>query len=267
MRILTFNVLVGGEERFDAIRSIVAAERPDLLVLQECVGWEDGERLRGLAAAVGIPDGDGHLVVGTANRRPSGRRYNVCLASRAPILRRAVHAPPSMAHCVVEVELESGGGGEPLLVLGTHLVAGDEDARLAEVDELLRLVPPGLLAVRDCLLVGDLNGLSRRDPYPADLADRLARAGIGKYGRPPRFEVVDRLEKAGWVDALRARPRSSRWATAPRGGAGVVVDTRSDYIMLSQPLAARLEWADVVETGTASDHHAVVALLDGRDGY
>ncbi|WP_344859340.1 endonuclease/exonuclease/phosphatase family protein [Planomonospora alba] len=264
MRVLSLNVLVGGEERFDEIRAIVAAERPDLIVLQECVGWEDGERLRELAEAVGIPAAEEHLVVGAANPRPSGRRYNVCVASRTPLRRHAVHAPPTVAHCVVEAELEPAGGGDPLLLLGTHLVAADEEARLAEVDELLRLLPPRLLAVRDCLLVGDLNGLSRHDPYPDDLAGRLAAAGIDKYGNPPRFAVIDRLEEAGWVDALRARPRSSRWATAPRGGGGVLVDTRSDYIMLSPPLASRLDWADVVETGTASDHHAVVARLDWR---
>ncbi|GAA2850442.1 hypothetical protein GCM10010517_07900 [Streptosporangium fragile] len=263
---MTFNVLNGGEDRFDRIRAIVAAERPDLLVFQECVGWEDGERLRAVAAAIGVPATGDHLVMGRANRRGSGRRYNVCLVSRPPILSHRVHAPSPMAHCLVEAEIAPAGDGPPLLVLGTHLVWTDERARLAEVDEILRLVPPAAVAERDCVLLGDLNALSRHDPHPADLGDRLAAAGIGKYGHPPRFDVMDRLEAAGWVDALRAAPRSPRWVTAPRERNGVRVDTRPDYVLVSRPLAARLAWADVVDTGTASDHHAVVAAVDrGRE--
>ncbi|MBB2908859.1 exodeoxyribonuclease-3 [Streptosporangium becharense] len=259
---MTFNVLNGGEDRFDRIREVVAAERPDLLVLQECVGWEDGERLHALAEALGVPADDDHLIMGLANRRGSGKRYNVCLVSRPRILSRRVHTPPWMAHCLVEAEVATAGDGPPLLVLGTHLVWKDEGARLTEVDEILRVVPPETLAERDCVLLGDLNALSRDDPYPADLGDRLIAAGIGKFGSPPRLDVMDRLHEAGWADALRAAPRSPHWATTPRERNGVRVDTRTDYVLLSPPLAARLAWADVVDVGTVSDHQPVVAVVE-----
>jgi len=56
------------------------------------------------------------------------------------------------------------------------------------------------------------------------------------------------------------RPRSSAWVTARRERDSEIVDTRSDYVLVSAPLAQRLVHADVV-VGAASDHHAVVAEL------
>lgn len=261
MKVMTLNVLLGGEDRFDALLAIVAAERPDLLVLQECVGWEDGASLRAVAEAAGVPADDGHTILGPANARPSGRRYNVCVVSRTPFTRRRVHTPPALAHCIVEAELALPGSDESLLLLAAHLVSSDEDARLTEVDELLALAPPQRLATRPCLLAGDLNALDRDDPYPVDLDRRLAAAGMHKYGHPPRFEAMARLRAAGWIDALQARPRSGRWVTARRDRRGVTVDARTDYILLSPPLAARLAGADVVDVGLASDHHALTAEL------
>ncbi|WP_437972399.1 endonuclease/exonuclease/phosphatase family protein [Sorangium sp. So ce260] len=256
---MTFNILSGGEDRFEAILAIIAAARPDLLVLQECVGWEDGARLRAVADALGAPAGERHAVLGIANPRPSGRRNHVGVVSRAPLVTARVHAPEALAHCLVEVELSLAG--EPLLVLGTHLNAGSEDRRLTEARWLLSLVPPARFAAGLWALAGDLNALSPRDPYPADLDARLAAAGIEKYGSPPRFDTMDTLEAFGWADALLLRPRSPRWATALRGRAGALVETRTDYVLLSPRLAGRLALAEVIDVGAASDHHAVVAEL------
>jgi exodeoxyribonuclease-3 len=261
MKVMTFNVLMGGGDRFDAICGILAAERPDVLVLEECLGWEDGARLRRVAEVIGVPADERHTVLGGANQRPSGRRFHVALVSRLPIARSVVHTPDDVAHCLVEAELDADG--EPLVVIGAHLHANDEDSRLVEVDALLRIVPPDALRSGNWVLGGDLNSISRHDPYPHDLDEHLARAGVHKYGHPPRFDVMDRLYAAGWLDALRERPNGQRWVTArrARGEVGAVVDTRSDYVLVSPALLPRLVAADVVEVGRASDHHAVVAEL------
>ena len=261
MKVMTLNVLLGGEERFDAIRGILAAERPDLLVLEECLGWEDGARLSAVAEAIGVPADADHAVLGAANARPSGRRHHVALLSRAPIAWSRVHTPREVAHCLVEAEIDHGGA--PLRVLGAHLHANNEDSRLIEARALLSIAPPDALRGEAWILCGDLNSIVRHDPYPPDLDDQLDRAGVHKYGHPPRFDVMDRLLAAGWIDALHERPRSDRWVTArrERGQAGAVVDTRSDYVLVSALLAPRLLSADVIDVGSASDHHAVVAEL------
>ncbi len=233
MRLLTLNVLLGGEDRFDAICALLARARPDVLVLQECVGWEDGVRPRRVAGAIGVPADEAHVLLGHATPRPSGARYHVCVISRVPFGERHVHP---LTHCAVEVTVG------PLRVVGAHLAARDEDTRLAELPALMR---PG------AVIAGDLNALSRHDPYPADLDARMRAAGIDKYGHPPRFDVTDRLFAAGWTDTLRG---GARWATAVRKG----VETRTDYVLVPAGLAATGEMIDV---GGASDHHAVVATL------
>lgn len=258
MRFVTFNVLVGGEDRLDAICALLASARPDLLVLQECVGWEDGRALRAVAEAIGVPRLDRHVTLGVAHARPSGQRYNVGILSRAPLERVALHTR-NLAHCVVEAHVELDG--EDVVVLATHLVSTDEDARLAEVAELVRIAPPEAIAKGRYVLAGDLNALARHDPYPSDLDDRLARAGMEKYGHPTRFDVMDRLFAAGWLDALHVKPASTRWITARRERNGEVIETRTDYVLLSPVLAPKLASADVIDAGDASDHDAVTATL------
>jgi endonuclease/exonuclease/phosphatase (EEP) superfamily protein YafD len=49
MKVMTLNILMGGEDRMEALLGLLAHARPDVLVLQECLGWEDGERLRQVA--------------------------------------------------------------------------------------------------------------------------------------------------------------------------------------------------------------------------
>lgn len=249
MRALTLNVLFGGEDRFTALCDVVKSAAPDVVILQECVGWEHG-RHREMAAALGFPVDN--ALLGLGNPRPSGTRYNIAILSRFPILRTVTHAT-GFAHCALEAELDVQG--ERIVVVGTHLVWSSEDERLQEAAHLLDV------AKHAHILAGDLNALTRHDPYGPDLDEKLQRAGIHKYGHPPRFDVMDALLSAGWVDALRARPRDARWVTALREKQGVVVETRSDYVLVSRALAPRLQLAEVVDVGEASDHHAVIALV------
>jgi exodeoxyribonuclease-3 len=257
---MTFNVLLGGEGRFDAALAIVARARPDLLVLQECLGWDaagDGRMAR-VAAALGLPPGGRHALLGLARPRGSGRRFHVALFSRVPIASSRVHADPSvLGHCLVEARLESG-----LVAFGAHFDAHGESPRLTEARYLRSLLDPGAFARAPHLLAGDLNALSRRDPYPADLAERVRAAGTDKYGHPPRFEVTAELEAQGWVDALYHRGPPAAWATARRDRGGVPIDYRTDYVFASPPLAACLVEAAVVGAGGASDHDPVVAAFE-----
>jgi exodeoxyribonuclease-3 len=260
LKVMTFNILFGGEERFSRILALIAHEQPDLLVLQECLGWEDGERMRHVAQALHLPATEAHLRLGTARPRGSGRRYHVGIASRRPLRTLQVHNDPSqVGHCLVQCELESDG---PLTVFGTHYDAHAEEPRLREAKFLNGLLSPTTFREGLYLLAGDLNSLSRRDPYPANLAAQVRAAGTDKYGHPPSFSVIDELETFGWVDTLYHRQSTPSWVTAQRERGGVVIDYRTDYIFASPRMASRLLHSRVVDVGTASDHHAVVALFD-----
>ncbi len=260
IRLATLNVLFGGEQRLPALVEIVRRMQPDVLVLQECIGWQedDSTALADMAAAMGIEVSPRTTLLGVANPRPSGRQFNVALLSRIPILDQQTHTE-GFTHCVVEAVLDHHG--TPLVVLGAHLVSRDEQVRLQETERLIARIDRETLASGYCALLGDLNALSRHDPYDDTLDAKLLACGIHKYGHPPQFAELDRLLAAGWVDALHTEPRSAAWVTASRGGNGHTVDTRSDYVLLSPPLAKGIERTGIVDVGDASDHHAVMATV------
>jgi exodeoxyribonuclease-3 len=262
LKVMTFNVLFGGQDRFSAILELLARVRPDVLVLQECLGWESSQKLQQVAAALDLPADERHLLLGTARPRWSGNRYHVAVASRRPLRKVQIHNDPSqIGHCLVQCELEAGGA---LTLFGTHYDAHDEDLRLIEAHYLGALLDPVTFREGLYLLAGDLNSLSRRDPYPSDLAALLLAAGTDKYGHPPRFSVLDTLESFGWVDTLYHRQPPSKWVTARRQNNGVVIDYRTDYILASPRMAERLIGAEIVDVGEASDHQAVLATF--REG-
>ncbi len=259
---MTLNTQFGAEDRFERMLDLIAREQPDLLVLQECVDWDDGQRLAAVAAALGLPAEPAHIHLGRARARPSGRRYHVAIASRLPILSARDHADPKLiGHCLAEVEIDLGTLG-PATVFGAHFDAHDEDLRLTEVRYLHSLLDFAAFQNRPYMLLGDLNSISRRDPYPFDLAERVRAAGMDKYGHPPRFEVIGELEAAGWIDALSNRASEGQWVTAERNYGDVRLDFRTDYIFVSPWLAKRLLGTRIIDTTGISDHHAVVSTFE-----
>lgn len=243
LTVMSFNILFGGGDaaRFAGVLATVRRMAPDLLVLQECMEWtEDDPRVQAVAEAVGVPATSDHVAFGAARPRGSGRRYHVVAFSKARLAGSRTHADPAIqAHALLEFELSVDG--EAIRCFGTHLDAHDEDTRLGEARFLRQLVTPAELAAQPLLLIGDLNSLSPRDPYPADLGAKLQAARVTKYGHPPRREVVAELEAQGWVDTLYVAGAPPAWVTAPRDRGGVHIDYRTDYVFASAPLAARLE--------------------------
>lgn len=262
--VVSFNILFGGgdDARFGGILDVVRDLEPDLLLLQECMEWQRSDpRVAEVAEAVGIPNDDDHVAFGAARPRDSGRSYHVLAFSRPRLLADRTHADPAVqAHALLEVEVDLWFDGQPLRCFGTHLDAHDEDTRLGEARFLRTLVESPRLQTAPHLLIGDLNSLSPRDPYPDDLGEKLKTAGVTKYGDPPRREVVAELEDQGWVDTLYAAGEPPAWVTAPRDRGGVRIDYRTDYVLASRPMAGRLEAAGVHPlAGEESDHHPVWA--------
>lgn len=275
MRVMTQNILFGGEARFEALCQVLAAARPDVLCLQECLGWEDGVRLPQLAQALGLPADEAHVYLSPSNPRGSGRRFHLALLSRLPILTARSHTA-GFGHSLLQATLalppddalpSAENPPKTLTVFGAHLVAGNEDQRLAETEVLLDHLNPHLHRGAPIVLLGDLNALSPEDPYPPDLDARFTRLGITKYGSPPRFDVMRRLLTAPLFDTLPQRAPNTPWATAIRGRrspgppSDERVETRSDYVLLSADLVEDLTDCGIVDVGTASDHHGVYADL------
>lgn len=249
---LTWNILFGGQERFDAILALLARVKPDVLVLQECLGWDGTDKLIRVAGAMGVPSIQAHAQLGHARPRGSGNRYHVAVLSRFPITSSITHADPAkVGHAIHEAHIPQVNAK----IFGTHFDSHDEDARLRDARTMCEVVD-----VADSVLVaGDLNALSTRDPYPPDLSEKLKAAGTEKYGVPARFEVMPLLERHGLVDLLYQGGPPRKWVTAERDRGGVRIDYRTDYLLASPSLAARCESVEILACHGASDHEPVLA--------
>jgi exodeoxyribonuclease-3 len=258
---MTWNILFGGEERFPSICERIKALRPDVLALQECLGWDDGVRLNEIAKALELPNEPDHVQLGQARPRGSGKRYHVALLSRFPLGQVQVFNPPAfIGHALLRAELSLVDG--PLTLFVAHFDSTHENLRFVEARYLRSVIDAESFAKGRYLLMGDLNSLSSRDPYPGDLAEQVARAKVDKYGHPPRFEVTAELESFGWIDSLRAKPFEGSWITAHRERGGVPIDYRIDYVFASPLMAERLIEARVEDARGASDHQPMLASFD-----
>ena len=239
MRVLTYNIWSGGEDRLDAIVEVIRSTEPDAVALVEATSRENAERLAG---TLGM-----ELVFGEANRG-----FHVAWLTRLPVRRARNHRPALLAKTVVEIEVEASG--EPVRLFATHL-ASRHDPRPPS-DE----VPAVLEVLREArelphLLVGDLNALAPGDPVgePPSGVERRGEAIDGV----PRL-ALGPFAAAGYVDCFRAghpdEPGYTYLAWAPW--------LRLDYLFASRALADRLVDCRVVRSelaARASDHLPVHA--------
>lgn len=298
-RILSYNILVGGTGRIDAIERMIRAVQPDVVGLVEATNPELVQQLAwrlGMEYRTNAP-GEG-----------SGRG-SLALLSRLPILSSQTHVRANLrTRSLLEVGLREEHG-ERLTVFVTHLVAefsrgrGGDGLRRQEVQEILRILRTNH---NPHLLIGDFNALAPGDRlkashllrYLVDLDSRYQSHPEGRHGHPsldyvmppklrflnPLLRLVSRsslcnllldeigslyaprgsislLHNAGYVDCFRyVNPRAWGFTCPTAAPAG-----RIDYIFANPLLATRLSACKVV-TGEdadtpleASDHLPIVA--------
>ncbi|HEX8996700.1 MAG TPA: endonuclease/exonuclease/phosphatase family protein [Ktedonobacterales bacterium] len=243
LRALTYNILVGGEERLPFIRDIISSQSPDVVAIQEANSRENVESL--------ARELDMRLVFGEANSD-----YHLALLTRLQVVRAQTHRPPELQKAVLDVE--AVWEGKPLRILNTHLRPNpDQEARrVTEIDALLRLT--GAAGDEPRLLLGDFNALSPVDQFEANIQFPEEEVAFAEraYGQPRL--VIPRLLAAGYVDVFRQLRPGEPGYTAKTPTPVV----RIDYIFASSALARRAAQSDVVESPLvilASDHKPVWA--------
>lgn len=243
LRALTYNILVGGEERLPFIRDIISGQNPDIVAIQEANSRENVETL---ARELGM-----RLIFGESNSD-----FHVALLTRLPVVRSVTHRPPEMQKAALEVE--TLWNGQPLRIINTHLRPNpdQEPLRAAEVDALLRLT--GQADDEPRLLLGDFNALSPVDQFTANFQfpDEEVTFADRAYAQPRL--AIPRLLNAGYVDVFR-RMRPGESGYTAKTPTPVV---RIDYIFASPALARRATQAELVESPLvilASDHMPVRA--------
>jgi exodeoxyribonuclease-3 len=239
MRVLTYNIWNGGEDRLDDIAAVVAGADPDAVALVEATSRAKADEL---ARRLGM-----ELVFGEANLG-----VHLAWLSRLRVRSARNHRPALLAKTLLEIEVASGDG--PVRLFATHLASRHDPRPPAEE------VPAVLEALRTAgdaphLLVGDLNALTVGDPVgePPPGVEKRGEAVDGV----PRLAIAP-LAEAGYVDCYRAlHPDESGYtylAWAPW--------LRLDYVFASPALAGRLLECDVVRgdlAARASDHLPVRA--------
>jgi endonuclease/exonuclease/phosphatase family metal-dependent hydrolase len=243
LRILSYNILAGGENRLPLIASVIQQERPDIVALQEARNRSNAEAL---AQQLNMS-----FTIGEAH---NANKDHVVLLSRLQVTHAENHPFPILAKTLLEIEVI--WEGMPLAIFTTHLKAGQdlesEQRRIAEMQTILQLLQTH--HNQSQILVGDFNTL-----HPADKANISAYVDVlrarGKEAPAPQFprRVIPLLLEAGYVDCYRALHPFIPGDTSYTSHQAL----RVDYIFASSSLAERLSACEIINEGDAkiaSDH-------------
>jgi endonuclease/exonuclease/phosphatase family metal-dependent hydrolase len=136
-----------------------------------------------------------------------------------------------------------------LTLLVTHLDHRTEPNRLTELSMLLKFATN--LSATPHLLMGDFNALKRSDYTDADW-NEIARVRRESNWEAPYVDVIENIEKAGYVDLLATHQQSiiptSRFKT------------RVDYIFASNGITTD-QSSVIVSDLNQSDHKPVVTTI------
>ena len=256
MRIVSYNILDGGEGRADPLAEVIEAQRPDVVALVEA---DDPAVLDRVAGRLKMD-----LIAAP------GHRHASALLSRWPIRETVNHAllhtPEQWSTSLLEAVVVDPSGAEWVVGVA-HLHAGateaDESRREKELETLLRVFAAHRQAGRPHLIAGDFNANA---PYqqidPARCKPRTRKEWEENGGGVPR-RVVQRMLYAGYVDSLHAADPT---AGTTRGTFSTQFPgQRVDYIFTSGLDRARLRRAWIEQDRLAkyaSDHFPVGLEVD-----
>ena len=246
MRLMTYNILDGAQERLDDVLAVVADRSPDVLALQECNGFDEagGARLRQVEHALGMR--------GLLARSDSG--YHVALFCRPHLLPTEIPQPQGLTRAAACARLQ-GELGE-LEVVSLHLDPHDAASRVGEIGRVLQ----SLSFTCPAVLMGDFNAISSFDvkalapqAWPQRYRDRH---GCTEQGIDTR--ALDQLSERGFCDVASVRTEALRMTRPTRLYADLDLPSqRLDYIWVSAELCGHLREAGVVDderSQRASDH-------------
>ena len=242
MRLVSYNILVGGRGRLDAIASVLQNLEPDVVILEEVYNPQSA---RTLARELDMPNWCAR------------ERHSMAVLSRLPVHQCRWHATPVSRRRVLEVGLPG------LTLFGVHLqpyfFRGSEAQRLREVRALLAM----LSHYRELphLVVGDFNSIAPGEAVnlrrmPLWVGALLFLTG-GQFDSPSLQALLD----AGYIDVLRALHPDENLASFP----AVTPQIRLDYLFAPPTMIEQVRECRIVRNGRvprASDHCPLLAVVD-----
>lgn len=254
-KLMTYNILNGGGDRFDLVMDAIAAKSPDFLVINEANGFEknDNARLKELAHRVGLP----HFAISLSGEG----EYHTAVLSCFPFLESVPIHPLTRAGILSVVETEAG----KICIVGVHLTAILKERRNVEI-ELLQSVS-GMYKNR--IIAGDLNSLSPEDGYDERMMKEFNEAQIQKFTERDEFyfSSIQKLLDYGLTD-LAVAAGQNRVHTVPTEMStdeAFQAKVRLDYVLAEGPIVESFREYRVIQdnkTNKASDHYPVVAVFE-----
>jgi endonuclease/exonuclease/phosphatase family metal-dependent hydrolase len=249
MRIVSYNILDGGEGRADPLAEVIEAQRPDVVALVEAEDTTVVERIaRRLKMDFVHAPGNSHASV---------------LMSRWTIRESINHAPlhGQFEKSLLEVKVATPELGDVIfgvLHLHAHGREADETQRERELDIVLDVFHSARESKAPHILCGDFNANSPVQQIDvARTKERTRKDWESNGGQLPR-RVIQRIVDAGYADSLGA---TDAGAAEQRGTFSTQhPGQRVDYIFTHSIALPRLKrgWIEQDRLATyASDHYPV----------
>lgn len=251
MRLLSYNIRFGGSGRESQLAETVRRCAPDLVIFQEATSPQVVERV---AAETGMS---------AWAARPG---HSLAFVSRLEIAHYEWHHPRGAKRAFLEIV----PAGTPFRVFGLHLSAvhssWTERRRMRELRALLEMIERHRGDFH--LLVGDFNTLAPGEQLDTRRLPPRLRPLVWLSGGRVRYETIQIMLDAGYVDGYRLLHKQDPGYTFPTWDPHV----RLDYVFLPTPFAGRLKDCRVVnEQGIsaaarhASDHFPLLALVEATE--
>ena len=244
LRVLSYNICRGGAGKEEQLAAVIASARADIVVFQEAT---TPPVIETLAARAGMA------------QWASAKGESLAFMSRQKVRHFAWHHPRFSRHAFLEID---PGPGE-LRIFGLHLSAlysaWTERHRVIELRALLAAIAQHQHGFH--LLTGDFNTLA-----PGDLLDfrklpHRLRALVWLSGGKIRWQTIQRVLDAGYIDAFRLLHGADMGYTFPTWDPHV----RLDYLFIPAGFSSRIHSCEIVThpaASAASDHLPLIAEVD-----
>ncbi len=255
MRIMSYNILEGGIGRLDPLYEVIAAENPDVVLIQET--WET-PAFEKLAVKLNMD-----MFQAQSEKNPRG---HVGVLSRYPILRGINYGPLEnrLTRAAAMVTIQSPGCTMAFLCVHLHPYPTPEDEviRLTEVQAVLAVAADSCRDADMCIIGGDFNSIHPDQTVHTAALDPNNLARITAAGGNIRRDVISAMLAASWIDAHACRRVPAQFDTTFTTAFPAM---RVDYLFVPASGAQRVADCRVVKSPMArfaSDHYPVVLELN-----
>jgi exodeoxyribonuclease III len=243
IRLLSYNIRKGGSGREERLASVIAACRPDIVVLQEARTPAVVERVAARTGMVqwGSREGD-----------------SLGFMSACPVSHVEWHHPRYSRHAFLEL----APANAPIRVFGVHLsavhAAWTERRRALELRALLTAVKQHQSGLH--VLAGDFNTLAPGDVLDIRKLPHRLKALVWLSGGTIRWRTIQIVLDAGYADGYRSLHPEDAGHTFPTWDPHV----RLDYVFVPSASAGHLRRCEIIksiEARDASDHYPLLAEI------